>query len=75
MRTQGEGLSMEQMMQIFMSIIDANSQKDALKIQNKEEVNRFTKCLQIVLTKQGQFDGRKATNYLKIIGWKSPFIR
>jgi bisphosphoglycerate-dependent phosphoglycerate mutase len=65
MGTQGEALSMEQMTQMFMSFMDANARMDAPEIQRKEEANRITKCLQIILTKQGQFDGRKTTKYLK----------
>ena len=56
---------MEQMTQMFMSMMEAKARKDAPEIQRREEANRITKCLQIVLTKQGQFDGRKATKYLK----------
>jgi hypothetical protein len=56
---------MEQMTQMFMSLMDAKAQRNAPEIQRKEEANRITKCLQIILTKQGQFDGRKATKYLK----------
>ena len=56
---------MEQMTQMFMSMMEAKARKDAPEIQRREEANRITKCLQIVLTKQGQFDGRKATKYLR----------
>jgi hypothetical protein len=65
MGTQGEAVSMEQMTQMFISLMDAKACRDAPEIQRKEEANRITKCLQIVLTKQGQFDERKATKYLK----------
>jgi hypothetical protein len=65
MGNQIEAPSMEKMTQIFMSLMEANAQRDAPEIQKKEEANIFTKCLHIVLTKQGQADRRKATKYLK----------
>jgi hypothetical protein len=36
MGTQGEGLSIEQMTQGFMSLIDAKAQRNAPEIQNKK---------------------------------------
>jgi hypothetical protein len=39
---------MEQMMQIFMSLMDAKAHRDASKIQRKEEENRITKCIHII---------------------------
>jgi hypothetical protein len=51
--SQIEAPSMEQITQIFMSLLKAKAQKDAPEIQMREEANRIAKCLQIVLTKQG----------------------
>ncbi len=50
---------------MFMSLMEAKARRDAPEIQKKEEAKRITKCLQTVLTKQGQFNGRKVTMYLK----------
>ena len=56
---------MEQMTEMFMSMMEAKAKRDAPEIQRKEQASRLTKCLQTILTKHGLFDGRKATKYLK----------
>ena len=45
--------------------MEAKAQREAPELQKKEESNCIIKCLQTVLAKLGQFDGRKATKYLK----------
>jgi hypothetical protein len=56
---------MEKMTAMFLSLMEAKARRDAPETQRKEEANRVTKCLQSVLAKLGQFDGRRATKYLK----------
>lgn len=56
---------MEKMTAMFMSLMEAKARKEAPENQKKEEASRVTKCLQIVLAKLGQFDGQRATKYLK----------
>jgi hypothetical protein len=56
---------MERMTQMFMSLMEAKARRKVPENQKKEEASRVTKCLQAMLAKFGQFDGRRATRYLK----------
>ncbi|MFH3643796.1 hypothetical protein WAH56_19605, partial [Acinetobacter baumannii] len=50
---------------MFMTMMEAKARLDAPELQKREEANRATKCLQALLAKHGQFDGRRATKYLR----------
>jgi hypothetical protein len=65
MKSQEEPLTIERMIEMFMSMIEAKAKRDAHEIQKKEHASRLTKCLQMILTEHGLFDRKKTTKYLK----------
>ncbi|CAM6082263.1 unnamed protein product [Calypogeia fissa] len=56
---------MESMSKTILAMMQVVRKQESIENQQKEQKGLATKCLQAVLTKQGQFDGRNVTKYLK----------
>ncbi|CAM6125738.1 unnamed protein product [Calypogeia fissa] len=56
---------MESMSKMILAMMQVVRKQQSVENQQKEQKALATKCLQVVLTKQGQFDGRNVTKYLK----------
>ncbi|CAM6088502.1 unnamed protein product [Calypogeia fissa] len=56
---------MESMSKMILAMMKVVRKQESIQNQQKEQKALATKCLQAVLTKQGQFDGRNVTKYLK----------
>src|SRR5450759_4326249 len=58
-------MDMETMSRMLMSLMQGMKQADAQESQKKEQAHCATRCLRKVLEKNGQFDGRNVTRYMK----------
>ncbi|CAM6105458.1 unnamed protein product [Calypogeia fissa] len=56
---------MESMSKMILAMMQVVRKQESIENQQKEQKASATKCLQAILTKQGQFDGQNVTKYLK----------
>mgnify|MGYP003622973524 FL=1 len=56
---------MERFSSLVAAYLQGMKEKEMKENREKELIGRTTKCLHSVLTKQGEFDGRGVTKYLK----------
>ncbi|CAM6093857.1 unnamed protein product [Calypogeia fissa] len=52
-------IDMESMSKMILAMMQVVRKQESAENQQKEQKALATKCLQVVLSKQGQFDGRK----------------
>ena len=58
-------MDMDTMSKMLLSLMDKMKQADVVESQKRQQAHCATRCLRKVLEKNGQFDGRNVTRYLK----------